>query len=96
MYKYVFSVGAVLCIGSTSVSANNIISDVGVAAGSDYTLTVTVADALTSSAVINWNGTALIGPFTLSNNDLSISATTTVTPCVEEGTITVTDGGKTC
>lgn len=76
--------------------ANSIVGDVCTASGSDFILTVTTSEQLSSSAVINWNGSAMTGPFSLSNGNLSVSVTTSdVAPCAEEGTISVTDGGST-
>jgi len=81
---------------ATNAFANSLVGDVCTSSGSDFILTVTAEEQLSSSAVINWNGTALTGPFTLSNGNLSISVTTSdVAPCAEEGTITVTDAGST-
>ena len=96
MKTKLISIAFVSAFASTTVFANSIVGDVCTASGSDFILTVTTSEQLTSSAVINWNGTAMSGPFTLSNGNLSVSVTTSdVAPCAEEGTITVTDGGST-
>ncbi len=96
MKKSLFLSTAILTAAISAASANSIVSDVCVSADDDnYTLTVTTESALSSSAVINWDGSALTGPFTLSNSNTSISVTTTIAPCAEEGTITITDNGVT-